>query len=67
MDARLQFEWNGDKAKNVVASLFRDKHLAEELNDIVERDDAEYEVGLVVKLRHKRKSRKKKESIGLDG
>lgn len=64
MDARLQFEWNGDKAKNVVASLFRDKHLADEMSDIVDRDDAEYEVTVSVRLKHKRKSRKK--SVGLD-
>ncbi len=71
MDARLQFEWNNNKAKNIVKVIAGAGFFGPSNEDIVDRDDAEYEVSLTVRLKHKRKTRKKKEdskqtSIGLD-
>ena len=60
MDARLQFEWNGEKAKEFVSAIF-EKGFFPGNEDIVDRTDADYEITLMVKLKHKRKSRKKKD------
>lgn len=57
MDARLQFEWIDDTAKNLVKILFDNGLLGTGNADMVDRDDAEYVVSLSVKLKHKRKSR----------
>lgn len=61
MDARLQFEFSNDKAKSIVKILFDNAYLGTGNSDIVNRDDAEYAVTLSVNLKHKRKSRKKKD------
>ena len=64
MDARLQFEWNNDRAKNLVKLIGEAGYFGPGNEDIINRDDAEYEATLSVKLKHKRKKRKK--SVGSD-
>ncbi len=59
MDARLQFEWSNEKAKNLVKMISEVGYFGPGNEDIVGRDDADYEVTLSVKLKHKRKPRKK--------
>lgn len=61
MDARFQFEWSGEKAKDAVTTIISDVNLVPDRSykDIVKRDDAEYEVTVSIRLKHKRKSRKK--------
>lgn len=67
MDARLQFQWNADKAKRLVDDLQNQGHFGPGFEDIAPRDDAEYEIFLNIKMKQKRKSRKKEgESKGLD-
>jgi hypothetical protein len=66
MDARLQFEWSNEKARELVTVIGGAGFFGTGNEDIVDRDDAEYRVTLSVKLTHKRKSRSKK-SVGLDG
>lgn len=58
MDARLVFEWSGEKAKNLVSDLSNKGHFGPGNDDIVNRDDAEYEVSLTVRLKHKRVRKK---------
>ena len=64
MDAQVSFEWSGEKAKNCVTKILGDNDLvtAKIYDDLILRDDADYEVMLIVKLKHKRKARKKKEA-----
>lgn len=61
MDARITFEWNGEKAKKCVAQILTDSELVPDLTvrEMVNRDDSEYEVTVAIRLKHKRKSRKK--------
>lgn len=61
MDARLQFAWSNDKAKDLVTALHHQGFLGKDNDDVVNRDDANYEVSLSVKLTNKRKARKKKD------
>lgn len=60
MDARLQFEWSNEKARELVTVIGGAGFFGAGNEDIVDRDDAEYQVTLSVKLSHKRKSRAKK-------
>jgi len=60
MDARLQFEWSNENAKLLVKTLFDAGLLGSFNEDIVNRDDATYDVSLAIKLTNKRKARKKK-------
>ncbi len=64
MDARLQFEWNGEKARDCVAKILGDNNLVPDqtYGEMIDRDDADYEVKLSVMLKHKRKTRKDKKS-----
>ena len=62
MHARLLFEWTNDKAKNLVAYLQKGNFLGQGCDDIVNCDDSTYEIRLLIQLKPKRKSRKKKES-----
>lgn len=59
MDARMQFEWSGEKAKKLIKAIEQAQLLGPDMADIVDRDDADYEIRLSVTLKHKRKSRKK--------
>jgi len=64
MNARISFEWSGEKAEKCVARILTDSELVPDLSyqDMVHRDDAEYEVTLIIRLKHKRKSRKKNDA-----
>ena len=62
MDARLQFEWNGEKAKEFVSAVF-EKGFFPGNEDIVDRADSDYEITLYIKLKQKRKPRKLKTKL----
>ena len=62
MDARLQFEWSNDRARDLVSAVHKAGFFGPGNEDLIDRDDADYEISLTIKLSHKRKSRKKSTS-----
>lgn len=60
MDARMCFEWSNERAKNLVTAIHKAGFFGPGFEDIVDREDADYEVSLTVRLTHRRKSRSKK-------
>lgn len=60
MDARLLFQWHGETAKNLVTAILGDTQFVAdgECDDVIRCDDADYEVWLRVRLKHKKKPRK---------